>query len=103
MKKICFITGSRAEYGLLKRLMFMTKKEKKLQLQLIVSCMHLASKFGNTFREIKKDGFVINYKADLKIKTSNIEDICNYIGKGVQKLSIAYKKLKPSIYLKLNL
>ena len=68
MKKICFVTGSRAEYGLLKRLIFLTKKEKNLRLQLIVSCMHLSSKFGKTINEIQKDGFKINYKANLGIK-----------------------------------
>lgn len=95
MKNICFITGSRAEYGLLKRLMFLTKKEKDLKMQLIVSCMHLSGKFGNTFREIKNDGFKINYKADLRIKNSKVDDICKYVGRGVQHFSNAYKKLNP--------
>ena len=56
MKKICFITGSRAEYGLLKKLIFLTKKEKNLTLQLIVSCMHLSSKFGNNPVQYNKQG-----------------------------------------------
>ena len=95
MKKICFVTGSRAEYGLLKKLMFLTKNEKKLKLQLIVTCMHLSANFGNTFHEIKNDGFKIDYKADLKIKNSSVQDICKYMGKGVEQLSKAYKKLNP--------
>ncbi len=102
MKKICFVTGSRAEYGLLKRLIFLTKKEKNLRLQLIVSCMHLSSKFGKTINEIQKDGFKINYKANLGIKTSKIEDICKYVGKGVEQLSRAYKKLKPDYIILLG-
>ena len=57
--------------------------------------MHLSANFGNTFHEIKNDGFKIDYKADLKIKNSSVQDICKYMGKGVEQLSKAYKKLNP--------
>ena len=102
MKKICFVTGSRAEYGLLKKLMFLTKNEKKLKLQLIVSCMHLSANFGNTFHEITNDGLKIDYKADLKIKNSSVQDISKYVGIGVEKLSRAYKKLNPDYIILLG-
>ena len=95
MKKICVITGSRAEYGLLKGLLQLLKKEKRYHLQFIVSCMHLSKKFGNTIDEIKKDGFKISYRANFNIKGDRPDDICKYLGVGVKKFSSAFKKLKP--------
>ena len=54
-KKICIITGSRAEYGLLKNLILRLKKNKKFKIKLIVTGSHLSEKYGFTLREIKKD------------------------------------------------
>ena len=56
MKKICVITGSRAEYGLLRNLMSKFKKSRNIELQVVVTCMHLMRKFGLTYREIEKRG-----------------------------------------------
>ena len=61
-RKICIVTGSRAEYGLLKRLMQEIKESPELELQLIVTAMHLSPEFGLTYLEIEKDGFVIDKK-----------------------------------------
>ena len=59
MRKICIVTGSRAEYGLLHNLMNKIKKNKDTKLQTIATCMHLLPKFGLTYKEIIKDGFKI--------------------------------------------
>ena len=53
MRKICFVTGTRAEYGLLSRLMRLVQADANLQLQIIATNMHLSPKFGETFREIE--------------------------------------------------
>ena len=55
--KICVITGTRAEYGLLRRLMFEIKKSKKFQLKTIVTGMHLSNKFGLTYKEIEMESY----------------------------------------------
>ena len=65
-RKICFITGTRAEYGLIAPLMKEIKKSKDMVLQLIVTGMHLSPEFGLTYRAIEKDGFVINSKSNKK-------------------------------------
>ena len=65
MKKICFISGSRADYGLMTNLMKLIKKEKNLLLQLIVTGTHLSSQHGYTYREILKDNFSIDARVDL--------------------------------------
>ena len=64
MKKICVVTGSRAEYGLIKPVLEKIKKSSKLKLQLIVTGTHLSSKFGHTIKDIIFDGFKINYKVN---------------------------------------
>ena len=59
-RKICLITGSRADYGLLYGLMQSIDKDKDLLLQVIATGMHLSPEFGLTYREIEKDGFQVN-------------------------------------------
>ena len=60
MKRIGIMTGTRAEYGLLKPLMQEINKDNDLELYLIVSGMHLSPEFGMTYKEIEEDGFQIN-------------------------------------------
>ena len=62
MKNICIITGSRAEYGLLKELMKEIKNDAILNLLLFVTGTHLEGKYGNTVKEIELDHFIINEK-----------------------------------------
>ena len=71
MKKICIVTGSRAEYGLLKNLIIGIKNDKLLKLQLIVTGSHLSRFHGQTFKEIVRDGIKINTKVYLPIKKNN--------------------------------
>ena len=62
MRKLCVVTGTRAEYGLLSRLMRMIKDSDQTHLQIIATNMHLSPKYGNTYQEIEKDGFTIDKK-----------------------------------------
>jgi hypothetical protein len=82
VKKICVITGTRAEYGQLRFLMQGIKESKSLQLCLIVTGTHLSKKFGLTFKDIEADGFQINHK----IKILNNSDTSNSITKSMGKL-----------------
>ena len=77
--KVCVITGTRAEYGLLKRLMFEIRKNKKLRLNTIVTGMHLSKKFGLTYKEIIKDGFKINKKINLNLRSDATDGIIKSI------------------------
>ena len=56
MKKILFISSSRADYGLLRNVIFETKKNKKVKVLILVTGSHLSKEFGNTIKEIEKDG-----------------------------------------------
>ena len=60
MKKILFISSSRADYGLLRNVIFETKKNKKIKVFILVSGSHLSTQFGNTVKEIEKDGLKKN-------------------------------------------
>ena len=67
MRKICFVTGSRADYSSLYPVMKLALNSKKLKFQLIATCMHLSPKFGNTYKEIQNDGFKIDAKIKVQI------------------------------------
>ena len=96
-EKICVISSSRAEYGLLKNLLCQIKKSKKLKLQLIVTGTHLSVKHGLTYHEIISD----NLKIDKKIKILKNSDtslaISNYLSDGIKKFSKTYFKIKPDL------
>ena len=69
MKKICVVTGSRAEYGLLHLVMTAIRNSSELELQVIATGMHLSPEFGLTYREIKKDGFHIDIKVEMLLSS----------------------------------
>ena len=100
--KICIITGTRAEYGLLKKLMHGIKKNKFFQLKIIVTGMHLSKKFGLTYKEIESDGFKIDKKININIKSDTAESIVNSINLGQSGFVKIYKKLKPDLVLVLG-
>ena len=83
MKRIGVMTGTRAEYGLLKSLMQEINKDNDLELYLIVSGMHLSPEFGMTYKEIEEDGFEINAKVEMLLSSDSPAGISKSIGLGV--------------------
>lgn len=83
MKRIGIMTGTRAEYGLLKPLMQEINKDNDLELYLIVSGMHLSPEFGMTYQEIEEDGFEINTKVEMLLSSDSPAGISKSIGLGV--------------------
>ncbi len=104
MRKICVVTGTRAEYGLLSRLMRMIKDSQKTQLQIVVTNMHLSPNFGNTYKEIEKDGFTIDYKVPIidETGTNNSYEIVNEMSRALSGLAKAYSELNPDMLLLLG-
>ena len=82
--KICIITGTRAEYGLLKKLMLGIKKEKKFKLCILVTGAHLSRKFGNSYRDIVKDGFKISRKIYINPNSDTSSGIVKSISSGME-------------------
>ena len=97
-KKLCVVTGSRAEYGLLYWLMKAIDADKDLELQLIVTGMHLSKDFGLTYKEIEKD-FKINKKIDIDLSIDTSLGISNSMSIALKLIAKAYDELKPDIIL----
>ena len=100
-KKICIVTGSRAEYGLLYWLIRAVKEDLDLELQLIVTGMHLSSEFGFTYKEIEKD-FKIDKKIDMHLSLDNSVEISRSMGVAQTSFSEAFNELKPDIVVVLG-
>jgi GDP/UDP-N,N'-diacetylbacillosamine 2-epimerase (hydrolysing) len=100
--KICFISGSRADYGLLSNLMKFFKNDKKYNLQIIVTGSHLSKMHGLTYSEIEKDRFKITKKIKLNIDKKKSENISESISIGIKQFSISYKNLKPDLIVLLG-
>ena len=85
--KLCTITGSRAEFFLLKNLITKFRYDKKIKNDLLVTGSHNSAFFGNTIKDIRKSNFRIKAQIDLKIKKDKPSDISNYFSEGVKKFS----------------
>ena len=100
-RKVCIVTGSRAEYGLLFWLIKEVEADQDLELQLIATGMHLSSEFGLTYKEIEKD-FKINKKIDMHLSSDTSVGISKSMGIAQTSFSNAYKALKPDIIVVLG-
>ena len=104
MRKICVVTGTRAEYGLLSRLIRMIDESDNTQLQLIATNMHLSPKYGNTYQEIEKEGFTIDCKVPI-INENDKDDAITTVksmAKALTGFSDAYNNLKPDMVVVLG-
>lgn len=96
-RKICVVTGSRSEYGLLKKMLFLLKNNDKVELQLIVTGSHLSSSFGNTYKEIEKDNFNIDKKIEILLESDSSIAISKSMGLANISFAEAYQELMPDI------
>ena len=102
MRKICVVTGSRAEYGLLRWVMEGIRNSPKLELQVIATGMHLSPEFGLTYREIEKDGFRINRKVEMLLSSDTPVGVTKSMGLGIIGFADALDELKPDLLLVLG-
>ena len=98
-RKICVITGSRAEYGLLRWLMKEIDIDPDLDLQLIVTGTHLSSSFGLTYREIESDGFSIDKTVDIVDELDSTLGLMKSISNALSGIGLALRELRPDIIL----
>ena len=101
-KKIAVVTGSRAEYGLLYWLLHDLRAAPDVELQLIVTGMHLAPEFGLTVNEIVRDGFEISRRVEMLLSSDTPGGIAKSIGLGVIGMSDALEQLRPDLVLVLG-
>ena len=104
MRKLCVVTGTRAEYGLLSRLMRMIKDSQDTQLQVVVTNMHLSAKYGDTYKEIENDGFTIDKR--VPIIDDSAPDCAHStvmeMSRALAGFADAYRDLKPDMVVVLG-
>ena len=100
-RKICVVTGTRADYGLLYWLLKEIQNDKELELQLIVTGMHLSPEFGLTYKEIEKE-FKINKKIEMLLSSDTPVGISKSMGLAQISFAEAYAELKPDILIVLG-
>ncbi len=101
-KKLCVVTSSRADYGLLYWLMKEIKSNDKFKLLTIVSGMHLSSQYGKSIDEIKKDGFKVDFEVDMLLSDDSRTSIIKSIGIGIIGFNEAFSRLKPDFIILLG-
>jgi GDP/UDP-N,N'-diacetylbacillosamine 2-epimerase (hydrolysing) len=101
-RKICVVTGSRADYGLLRLVMKGIEAEPNLTLQIIATGMHLSPTFGLTYKEIEGDGFKIDQKVECLSSSDSPVAIAKATGKVLSGCAKAFDELKPGLVLVLG-
>ena len=82
-RKVCVVTGTRAEYGLLRWVMEGVQQSPDLELQIIATGMHLSPEFGLTYLEIEKDGFSIDSKVEMLLSSDTPSGVAKSMGLGL--------------------
>ena len=98
-RKICIVTSTRADWGLLSGIAQALNKRDDVTLQIIATNMHLVEKFGNTWQEIERDGLKINYKVPMPCNTDTANGTINAMGECMQGMSKAFEELNPDMLL----
>lgn len=102
MKKICVITGSRAEYGLLYWLMKDLQQDPEFKLQVVATGMHLSPEYGLTFQDIERDGFIIDKKVEMLLSADTPSSISKSTGLGMIGIADVFADLQPDLVILLG-
>lgn len=101
-RRIAVFTGTRAEYGLLHYLMKEIQGSNKLDLQIIVSGMHLSPEFGETWREVEADGFRVDAKVEMLLSSNTPVGVVKSMGLGAIGFADALDRLRPDLLVVLG-
>ena len=96
-RKLCIVTGTRAEYGLFIPLLREIKKDGDYQLQLVATGMHLSPEFGATYHRIEEDGFTIDYKVEMLLSGDTASSVVKSMGLALIGFSDAFQQLRPDL------
>ena len=102
MKKVCVVTGTRAEYGLLKPIIEKVHQSEELTLQLVVTGMHLSPEFGLTYKEIEKDGYPICTKIEMLLSSDTTVGITKSMGVALMGFADCFEQQRPDILIVLG-
>lgn len=98
-KKICVVTGTRAEYGLLKPIIDKVHHSEELELQLVVTGMHLSTEFGLTYREIEEDGYPIMGKIEMLLSSDTAAGVTKSMGVELLGFADYFENNRPNIVI----
>lgn len=101
-RKICVVTGTRAEFGLMRMLMQHLSEMPDLDLQVIATGMHLSPEFGLTYREIEEAGFTIGAKVEMLLSADSASSVTKSMGLGMIGFADAYQQMQPDIVVVLG-
>ncbi|OYY94503.1 MAG: UDP-N-acetylglucosamine 2-epimerase (hydrolyzing) [Hydrogenophilales bacterium 28-61-23] len=102
VKKICVVTGTRADYGLLRWVLDGIQRSPELELQVIATGMHLSPEFGLTYREIEADGFMIDRKVEMLLSSDTAVGVAKSMGLAMIGFADAFAALNPDLVLVLG-
>ncbi|WP_338778600.1 UDP-N-acetylglucosamine 2-epimerase [Metabacillus sp. FJAT-52054] len=98
-QKVCIVTGTRAEYGLLTPLMRRIKNYHNFDLQIVATGMHLSPEFGLTYKNIEEDGFNINEKVEMLLSSDTPSGVVKSMGIGTIGFADVFTKLRPDLLI----
>lgn len=101
-RKICIVTGTRAEYGLLRSVIAGLRQAEDVQLQLLATGAHLSPEFGLTYREIEADGVPIDAKVEMLVSADTATGVAKSIGLGLMGMADAFERLRPDLIVVLG-
>lgn len=96
-RSICVVTGSRADYGLLRWVMEDIEAAEDLTLQIVASGMHLSPRFGQTLDAIEADGLTVDWEVEMLLASDTPSGVTKSIGMGIIGFADAFERLKPEI------
>ena len=102
IRKVCVVTGTRAEYGLFLPIITKIQTSKYLDLKIVATTMHLSEEFGNTYKQIEEDGFYIDEKIENLLSSDSMSSIAKSTGLAIIQLSDAFIRLNPDVIVLLG-
>ena len=101
-RRICIVTGTRADYGLLYWLMHEVREDPDLQLQVVATGMHLSPEFGLTYKEVERDGFTIDETVEMLLSSDSPAGIAKSMGVGTIGFADTFARLEPDVIVLLG-
>ena len=99
MKNVCVVTGSRAEYGIMRALLLKLNKEQNIKVDVVVTAMHLEEKYGNTYKQIEEDGLNIIKKIPLNLENTSKKCVSKSLALLTTGLSELFEKIKYNLII----